>query len=191
MKVEKLFRINAPREEVWKFITAPEKVAPCIPGCKSVEVTGPATYKATLVIEVGPIKTEFNVDVEATEERPPEYSAYITRGEEGGRASRIRAESSLVLRAVNDGETEVLYTSDINIVGRLGKFGLGIMKKKADALGDEFVAALRAGIEGKFADVAGAGPAPLSRAPSAWPIFAWGAGLAIIVLLLLYLLSSS
>ncbi|MBI1733050.1 MAG: hypothetical protein HYR49_09840 [Gammaproteobacteria bacterium] len=190
MKVEKVFRVNAAREDVWAFITSPEKVAPCIPGCKGVEVTGPSTYKATLVIEVGPIRTEFNVDVEATEERPPEYSAYITRGEEGGRASRVKAESSLALRSVSAHETEVLYKSDINIVGRLGKFGLGIMKKKADALGDDFVAALRARIEGGTPDAAGAGP---STKPARLPVrslLAACAALVFILLLVLYFLSS-
>lgn len=149
MKIEKRFAVQAPVDEVWRFITAPQQVAACIPGCQAVEVLGDSRYKATIKVQVGPIKTTFNVDVEATEQRPPGYFAYVTTGEEGGRASRIRAESTLALKPVNDRETEVQYTSDINIVGRLGKFGMGMMKKKADSMGDEFVANLRRQLEGK------------------------------------------
>jgi hypothetical protein len=114
-----------------------------------VAITGPSTYTAVIKVQVGPIKTTFNVNIEATEERPPEYSAYITKGEEGGKASRMKAESTLSLKPLDATQTEVIYTSDINIVGRLGKFGLGIMKKKADSMGDEFVTAVRSQIEGK------------------------------------------
>ena len=72
------------------------------------------------------------------EQQPPTFAKYATRGEEGGRASRISAESTLALTKLNDGDTEVAYTSDVSIVGRLGKFGLGVMKKKAKQIGEEF-----------------------------------------------------
>jgi hypothetical protein len=42
----------------------------------------------------------------------------------------------------------VVYTSELSIVGRLGKFGAGMMKKKADVLGDEFAEELRRQITG-------------------------------------------
>ena len=147
MKIEKTFTVAASREQVWKVITSPELIAPCIPGCQSVEVTGPGAYKAEVKVQVGPIKAGFKLDVETTEERPPEYSAYTTRGEEGGKASRVSADSTLVLKRLDDDHTEVTYASEISVVGRLGKFGLGIMKKKADAMGEQFVQALRERVE--------------------------------------------
>jgi carbon monoxide dehydrogenase subunit G len=147
MKIEKTFTVARPQQQVWDFITAPEKVAPCIPGCEGAEKTAANKYKAVITTSVGPIKATFRVDIEATEERPPEYAAYVTSGEEGSKASRIKATSTLKLRRLTDNETEVTYASDINIMGRLGKFGSGMMKKVADAIGDEFVAKMRAQLE--------------------------------------------
>ena len=121
----------------------------CFPGCESVTALGEDKYKAVIKVKIGPIKTVFNVNFEATEERPPEYSAYTTRGEEGNRASRLKAESTLTLSPLDDCRTTVVYASDLSIVGRLGKFGLGVMTKKADSMGDEFVQALCAQIEGR------------------------------------------
>ena len=185
MRIEKRFNVDAPQDQVWRFITAPEQVAACIPGCQSVEAVGATKHKVTIKVQVGPIKTTFVVDVEVTEERPPEYSSYVTTGEEGGRASRIRAESSLALKPVNGRHTEVHYTSDINIVGRLGKFGLGMMQKKADSMGDEFVAALRAKLEcaGNAAPVAAAAVPARGAAPQ-WP-WVIGAGVILGVLWIL------
>lgn len=179
MKIEKQFRLNAPRDAVWAFITTPERVAACLPGCEAVEPLGDAKYRALIKVQMGPIKTDFHVEVEATEERPPEFAAYVTQGEEGGRASRLRATSTLTLAAAGAQQTDVTYSSDINIVGRLGKFGLGVMKKKADAMGDEFVAALRAQIEPAAGDRPTEAVATPGRAAapdrSAWLQTAWWA----------------
>ncbi len=143
MKIEQTFRVSAPLDVVWRMITDPEQVGPCIPGCQSIEITGPKTYKTGIRVAIGPIKTTFVLEVELTEERPPNYAASITRGEEGGRASRLTAKSELHLAATDNGETEVTYSSDVSITGRLGRFGLGIMKKKAKTYGEEFAVAFR------------------------------------------------
>lgn len=140
MKFERKFEVAAPQNEVWEFITAPEKVAICLPGCEGAEEIGDNRHRAQFAVKVGPIKTKFNLTVENVEMRSPEFSRYRTQGEEGGRASKIRADSSLRLKAVNDEVTEISYVSEVAITGRLGKFGFGVMKKKADEISDEFVA---------------------------------------------------
>ncbi len=142
MKIEDSFTVDAPIERVWAMITDPEIVGPCIPGCERVEATGAATYKADIRVAVGPIKTTFSVIVEKTEERPPHYAASTTTGEEGGRASTLNAASTLTLSEVEDG-TEIAYASDVSVFGRLGKFGLGVMKKKARDLGRTFAGNFR------------------------------------------------
>ena len=147
MKIEKSFTVAAPRENVWEFITSPESVAPCIPGCEQVEQVGPTKYRAGLRIKIGPIRTKFKVDIDVLEERPPEFASYQTQGVEGGKASRIKAVSKLSLTEIDSATTEVLYTSEINLIGRLGKFSQGMMNKVADSIGEDFVLALRKEIE--------------------------------------------
>lgn len=153
MKIEETFVVAAPRQRVWDFITDPRQVGPCLPGCQGIEITGERTYKAAIKVAVGPIKTTFNVDVEWTEEDAPHFAASVTRGEEGGRASSVTAHNVLRLKAIDEAETEVFYSSDVSVVGRLGKFGLGIMKKKAKKLGGEFAQAFKARVEGGTATV--------------------------------------
>jgi len=143
MQIAKQFTVNAPQSTVWRFITSPHEVAACIPGCDSVEVVGEGTYRAAITMKVGPIKTTFHLTITTTEERPPEFAAYRTQGEEGGKASRLNATSTLTLEAIDDASCSVAYVSDIAIAGRLGKFGAGVMKKIADKEGEKFAAALR------------------------------------------------
>lgn len=147
MRVEDRFVVAAPRERVWVAIKDPSVVAPCIPGCQSVEVVSPTLYKAKIRVQLGLIKADFNVDVEILSETAPEEVRSRTRGEEGSRASSLSAENTLRLTALSDNETEVFYASEAAVVGRLGKFGLGVMKKKAESLGRDFAAAFKQKIE--------------------------------------------
>jgi uncharacterized protein len=147
MKIEETFSVNAPVDRVWEFMMDPDRMAPCIPGCSDVEVLGENKYRANVKVAVGPIKTSFKVSVELTEQDAPTYAASVTRGEEGGKASMLTANSELRLTSVNSDETEVYYLSEVSLVGRLGKFGLGMMKKKAKAIGEEFAESFRMQIE--------------------------------------------
>jgi len=184
MKIEKTFTVEAPQQKVWAVITSAEEIAPCIPGCHGAEETEPGKYKASIQTKVGPIKTTFAVNIERTEERPPEFASYDTKGEEGSHASRIKANTTIELKSLGADRTEVSYASDIQIMGRLGKFGSGMMQKIADGVGDEFVAALKDKVEERKvapAEVT-AGKAPANRA--LW--WALGIGLAIAALLYLF-----
>jgi carbon monoxide dehydrogenase subunit G len=147
MHIEDRFMVVAPRKRVWAAITDPSVVAPCIPGCLGVEVISPTLYKAKIRVQLGPIKADFNVDVEIVSETAPEELRSRTRGEEGSRASSLSAENTLRLTVLSDNETEIFYASDATIVGRLGKFGLGVMKKKAESLGRDFAAAFKQRLE--------------------------------------------
>lgn len=187
MKIEKSFEIAAAQEEVWEFVSAPERVGACFPGCLSVESLGDDKYRAAIKVELGPIRTVFNVAFEETEKRPIEFSRYSSRGEEENKASRLKAESTLTLAPLGAGRTRVEYTSEVSIVGRLGKFGAGMMQKKADSISDEFVQALRAEIEGPGA-VAAPPPAAGTTAPAAtWRRMALAALAAAVVLLVYFI----
>ena len=177
MKIEKTFTINAAQQNVWAVITSAEQIAPCIPGCQRAEETEPGHYKASIQTKVGPIKTTFAVDIERTEERPPEFASYETKGEEGSRASRIKATTTISLKSLTADQTEVSYTSDIHIMGRLGKFGSGMMQKIADGVGDEFVAALKDKVEGREE---GAGPIVAEKARANAALW-WAVGIGLVL----------
>jgi len=147
MKIEETFTVAAPRERVWKFITDPAEMGLCIPGAQTIEITGPSTYQAAVRVQVGPVKTTFNLAVEVTEEAYPDRIVSVTRGEEGTRASILTAHNYLRLNPAEDGMTEVIYGTDLSISGRLGKYGQGVMKKIAKKMAGKFADAFRRKVE--------------------------------------------
>lgn len=134
MNIEQSFIINASQQTVWDFVKDTTKMAPCIPGCETIENIDGKHYKARIKIKVGPISAKFNLEIEIIEESPPDEIISKTRGEEGTRASTISADNVVRLKSISPDKTEVYCQSESSIVGRLGKYGAGMMKKKADAI---------------------------------------------------------
>jgi len=139
MNLEGTFDVRAPRSLVWEKLTDPALMAGCIPGCEEIEQLSATSYRAVVQVKVGPIKARFNLVTEVTREEPPDAVYSATRGEEGTRASVVSADSVVRLAETNPGETSVSYSSEVSVTGRLGKFGLGVMRKKAESLSLEFV----------------------------------------------------
>lgn len=146
MLVDGEFEIDMSRETLFRVITNPALMATCIPGCESIEQINPTTYRAVVTVVVAFIKARFNLVVEVTEEIAPEAVRSVTRGEEGGRASMLTATNQVLLVDLGADRTRLRYASDLSVTGRLGKFALGIMKKKAQSMAQEFAENLRAKI---------------------------------------------
>ena len=84
MHVEDSFSVAAPKKVVWSAIRDPEIVAPCIPGCERVTVVNPSLYKVVVRVQLGPIKADFNVDVEIVSEIEFEEVRTRSRGKREG-----------------------------------------------------------------------------------------------------------
>ena len=147
MRLEGSFIVAAPLDQVWVAITDTALMAGCVPGCESIEAVDDKRYRARVKIQVGPIGARFDLVVEVTEQMAPGRVVSLTRGDEGTRASMLSAESELLLLARDAGTTEVRYASEVSVTGRLGKFGLGVMKKKAQSVSEEFAANFRSRVE--------------------------------------------
>src|SRR5690242_20248270 len=56
VRVEGRFEVPVPREAVWRCITDPKLMVGCIPGCEAIDTIDARNYRATVRVEVGPIK---------------------------------------------------------------------------------------------------------------------------------------
>jgi len=146
MRLEQRFVVDAPIDRVWALVMSPLEVGACIPGCETVEVLVPDRCRAVVAVRVGPVSARFALEIEIVERREPCGADFVTRGDEGGRASRLSARSTLTLSAMDPQRTEVGYTSDIALAGRLATVGLGLVRGKARALGEDFAQSMRARI---------------------------------------------
>lgn len=139
MKIEGTFQVDAPQDLVWTQVRDPQVMVQCIPGCDSIEQIDPMAYRALVSVKVGPITARFNLVVTVLSEDAPHSVISRTSGEEGTRASVVSSDNVLRLAPLPGGGTEISYAADVSMTGRLGKFGLGIFRKKADQLAEVFI----------------------------------------------------
>ncbi len=143
-------------------------MASCLPGCESLQEAGEDRYRAVVAVALAGVKARFDLQVEVTERLADGVRA-ITRGEEGGNASTLQATSEVRLTP-NAGGTHVDYRSEVAVTGRLGRFALGMMKKKAQSLGDEFAANLQRALTAAPEPAAATTPGPEAATALAAPV---------------------
>lgn len=143
MKLEGRFTVKAPIDKVWDTLLNPETLAVCIPGCEKMEAVDDKTYDSVVKAKVGPIGVTFKFTTNLVELDRPRRMKAKGSGEEVHKAGTFNHEMVVDLKELSKGETEVTYSTNINIVGRLATFGDRIMRAKAKQLEGEFTEALR------------------------------------------------
>jgi carbon monoxide dehydrogenase subunit G len=145
MLINGQFKVAASPEALMQHLFDARLMASCLPGCESLEALDGDRYRAVVMIAMAGVKARFDLLVQVT--RRDERNVWATtRGEEGGQASNLQADSQITLEPTPDG-TLVTYRSEVAVTGRLGRFALGMMRKKAQSLGEEFAENLRGRLE--------------------------------------------
>ena len=145
MLIEGQFPIAAAPQTLLVHLFDAGLMASCLPGCEKLEAIDADRYRAVVVIAMAGIKARFDLQVQITK-RDAQNVWAVTRGDEGGHASSLQADSRVSLEPTPEG-TLVHYRSEVSVTGRLGRFALGMMKKKAQSMGDEFAANLQRKLE--------------------------------------------
>ena len=138
--------IPVERERLWDFLMEVPKVASCVPGLETVEAVNASAYKGSLRLQVGPIRLSLQGTMTIEEQDRSSWRARI-RAEANDRrvGGGIRARMSLTL-VPGEGGTRLQIVTDLAILGRIGEFGQPVIKKKADALLEEFARNLGAAL---------------------------------------------
>ncbi len=146
--VEKKFVIEAPREEVWAFLTDPSRVAGCLPGAAITEQVDERTHAGTIAVKVGPVSARYKGTVRFERLDDDEGVAEIAAAGQdvrGKGGADMRMTSRVVARG--PGETEVTVSSTVNITGILAQFGRGLIQDVSDEMFRRFTDAMRAALE--------------------------------------------
>src|SRR6516225_6125312 len=138
----------------------------CVPGMKSIDVVSDVEYVALMHVKIAFINAKFKLRTTIVEQREPSYLRAEGTGEDASVASSLKQQSEIFLTPTAEGGTELRIKVNVDVLGRLGTFGLSVMKTKADRMWEEFGANLAARIDGGAAPAAPAPAAPAAPAPA-------------------------
>ena len=143
MLIEGRFALNAPIEKLWDHLLDPETLGSCMPGAEKVERIDETTYDAVVKQKVGPIKVKLKFRNVLTKLEPPNHMELEGQGEDTTKLGHFKQKTVVDLTETADGEVEVVYKANVNLVGKLAKFGDRIMKSKAKDVEKQFTHNLR------------------------------------------------
>ncbi|MDT3699164.1 MAG: SRPBCC domain-containing protein [Thermincola sp.] len=147
MQLQTKFTTNANVEEVWKVIMNPELVGKSIPGCDSVQMVDEVTYNSQVEMKVAYLKVRFNLTSKIIEQQPPFRIVTHTQGQGLGLVGNVSQTAEVELRALENGQTEVINSVDLTISGKLANLGQRIIKSKSEEMADEWAKNMKQIIE--------------------------------------------
>ncbi len=135
MEFQGTFAVEAPVEKVWDTFMDPRSLAPCMPDLQLLEVYDPTHFRAVVKVGVSFMKGKFTFDVRIMEENKPVRARIQAHGR--GRGSAVDVDSTVVLIKTARG-TEMRWSADAHLVGKLANVGSRLIESTADKKVQEF-----------------------------------------------------
>lgn len=142
MRFDHEFSVAAPDATVWAFLMDVPSVAGCIPGATEVAMLDDATYSAVVTARIGPITARFacRVAILGMDDATRTGSVEVS-----GKDTKLGGGVKATMRIALDGHppTTVRITSDVDILGKIGHYGHGMIAKRAEAMLVDFAACVQ------------------------------------------------
>ena len=149
MELKGSVNIPASPEHVWQALNDSEVLRQCIPGCEEVQQISNEEMHARVLLRMGPVRARFAGKVKMTDIRPLQGYTLNFEGS-GGSAGFAKGSSVVVLTAVERG-TQLTYTAQASVAGKLGQIGGRLMDTSAGQLADKFFNNFKAHLSGNLA----------------------------------------
>ena len=127
--------VAAKPDDVWQVLLDPVHLAAVIPGCKTLEQTGPNAYRGDVTMGVGVIKGLFRAEVELSDLDAPR-SLRLSGGATGALGA---SKGEAAVRLVPEGNgTRIEYIYGANLTGKVAAVGGRMLEGAARVLIGEF-----------------------------------------------------
>jgi uncharacterized protein len=138
VKVSGTHLLNAPRDRVWQCLNDPAFLKECLPGCESMEATGPDQYRVTLTVGIAAVKGKYAGSVTLSEKEPPQR--FKMRVEGKGPGGFMQGTGLLELADDPQG-TKVTYQGDVQVGGPIASVGQRLLEGATKMLVGQFFSA--------------------------------------------------
>jgi len=136
MKLENTRLIRAEPEVVWDNLVSVDILKQCIPGCQSMDETGENEYALVMKSKVGPVSATFKGDLNLRDIQPGE--SYTLEFKGSGGAAGFASGSADVRLERAEGGTNLVYSVDARIGGKIAQVGQRLVDGTARKMADDF-----------------------------------------------------
>ena len=122
--------VHGTPEAVWAIIEDAAALGRVLPGAESIVATGPGTFRGVLATKLQFLTVRADVDAAFHDADPPRHLRLQLNGRPRGLAGSFAVSIPIDL-ALTDGDaltTDVRYSIDLNVTGRLATFGAPLLR---------------------------------------------------------------
>ena len=162
MQIPSTFQLDLPPDNAYELLLDLDRVAPCLPGATLGDELADGGRELTVAVRLGPMKFQYTGSVRIAERDGAARRAVLV-----GTAREMRgqgdANATITMNVSPNGDrSQVDSVADIDLSGRAGQAGRGIVEDVSRRMIDEMTACLRARASEQGGSVSGrrASPAP-------------------------------
>ena len=132
--IEKTFDVPQPIDEVWAFLTDPERIVQCLPGARLLNAIDERTFRGEISMKLGPIGMMFQGVIHFDELDADRYHVVVTgEGTDERGTGHVKMTMSSNLAELQEGGTHVSVSQTVSLMGKLASFGRGgVIQSVAD-----------------------------------------------------------
>lgn len=143
MKLENTCVVQLPRQRLWDFLIVIPNVAECLPGVEEVITIDEQNYEGAIRVKVGIVKLRLRGKITVEFMDGDRYVASLAvQAADRKISGLVQGKMQLRLEEITERETRLSVLTDLNLLGKIGEFGHGLIKKKGDQMMAEFEATL-------------------------------------------------
>ena len=146
MKYQGKVSLQATAETVWDVVLDIEQFADCMPGMQDLVKIDDRTFEGGMSAKVGPVSGDIRFTSQIVDVDPHVSLTAHVEGEDSLTKSTMTSDITMTLSPDGDA-TELAYTAEVNIKGRLGIVGDMILRATGVQVIDEFFNRLRKKVE--------------------------------------------
>ena len=135
MKLSGSYQIKLEKQKVWEALNNPEILKKAIPGCEEFIKKSETEFTATAKNKIGPFNASFTGDIELKDIDAP--NSYKISGSGNSPVGFASGEADVKLEDIN-GETNLIYTVDANVGGKIAQVGSRLIDMTAKKMADVF-----------------------------------------------------
>ena len=135
MKLSGSYQIKIEKQKVWEALNNPEILKKAIPGCEEFIKKSDTEFTATAKNKIGPFNASFTGDIELKDIDAP--NSYKISGSGNSPVGFASGEANVKLEDIN-GETNLIYTVEANVGGKIAQVGSRLIDMTAKKMADVF-----------------------------------------------------
>ena len=135
MKLSGSYQIKLEKQKVWEALNNPEILQKSIPGCEEFKKNSDTEFTATAKNKIGPFNASFTGDIELKDIDAP--NSYKISGSGNSPVGFASGEANVKLEDIN-GETNLIYTVEANVGGKIAQVGSRLIDMTAKKMADVF-----------------------------------------------------